>query len=252
MASGELAESFGVDTGRYERGRPDYPEASVRWLVQRVPPGGHVVDVGAGTGKLARVVHGLGYRVTAVDPDPAMLGRLRAVTPSITTTAGRGQQLPLDDGVADAILYGQAWHWVDPDRASAEAARVLRPGGTLGLIWNIRDTDQPWVAAMSAIMHGSAAELLIDGDGPVIGRPFGAADAARWPWERPMRRDDLVDMVQSRSYVITATPARRAEILAGIDRVLDEVFVDTDTVGHPYITHAFRAVASATRGGLGA
>jgi ubiquinone/menaquinone biosynthesis C-methylase UbiE len=98
-----------------------------------------VADVGAGTGKLTRVVAGLGAEVVAIDPDAAMLAELAARVPDVPTFVGTGERIPLTDASADAVVFGQAWHWVDPDAASAEVGRVLRPGGVLGLIWNVRD-----------------------------------------------------------------------------------------------------------------
>src|SRR5690606_19767892 len=145
--------SFGVVADTYDAGRPSYPAEAVAWLTARTPPIVDAVDVGAGTGKLTRGLAELGLAVTAVDPDAAMLAALRDRTPGVRTLTGTGAALPLGDATADLITYGQAWHWVDPDVASAEAARVLRPGGVLGLIWNIRDESVPWIAAMGAIMH---------------------------------------------------------------------------------------------------
>ncbi|HOQ22473.1 MAG TPA: SAM-dependent methyltransferase, partial [Microbacterium sp.] len=140
-------------------------------------------------------------------------------------------------------VLGQAWHWVDPVAGSAEIGRVLKPGGVLGLVWNIRDESVPWVARLTEIMKGSNAEQLMADGGPEVAAPFGALTARTWQWERPMTRAALSAMVHSRSYVITAEPAERERIDREIAELFDEIGAVGDaTVPLPYVTHAFRAV----------
>ena len=145
----EMSLSFGAAAGAYESGRPDYPREAVDWML--APVRAHdralrVADVGAGTGKLTRTIVEAGAEVVAIDPDPGMLAALREHVHGVPTFVGTGERMPLPDASLDAVLLGQAWHWVDPVAASAEAARVLRAGGVLGLVWNIRDESDPWVA----------------------------------------------------------------------------------------------------------
>lgn len=237
----EMATSFGAATGAYEAGRPSYPTDAVAWLLE--PGVVDVVDVGAGTGKLTRALVGHGRRVTAVDPDPAMLEVLAAALPEVVTCVGTGESLPLDDASADLVTLGQAWHWVDPVAGSAEIGRVLRPGGTLGLAWNTRDESVPWVAAMSAIMHHSAAEQMIRTDAVTVAPPFGPLEERTWTWTRPVTRAVLVDLVASRSYVITADDSTRARIDAELGELFDGLpeLADGGTIDLPYTTHIFRA-----------
>jgi len=241
----ELSTSFGAQAGAYESGRPDYPPAAVAWLLEPVAGNGppDVVDVGAGTGKLARVAVAIGAHVTAVDPDDAMLEALRSAVPGVPTHVGTAENLPLDDASRDAVILGQAWHWVDPVVGSREIARVLRPGGVLGLIWNIRDERTPWVRRLTEIMRASRAETaLADGD-PTVGEPFGPLAQRQWSWVRRMTRTRLLDMARSRSYVITAPDAERTRIERGLQDLLDEVGAVGDaTVELPYLTRAYRAL----------
>src|SRR4051812_899072 len=167
----EMSTSFGSEAGTYEAGRPGYPTEPVVWMLEPVRDEGRalrVADVGAGTGKLTRVVSELGAEVVAIDPDPAMLAELRTHVHGVPTFAGSAERMPLPDASVDALLFGQAWHWVDVPAASAEAGRVLRSGGVLGLVWNIRDESVPWVRRLTEIMHGShAEEMMAGGDPPV-------------------------------------------------------------------------------------
>src|ERR1043165_5770580 len=120
------ATSFGPVAAVYERGRPPYPSAALDWLL---PAGtSHVVDVGAGTGKLTRQIRDRGLQVTAVEPSDGMRAELRRVLPDVPVLAGTAEALPLPGDSADAVLCAQAWHWVDPALAVPECARVLKPG----------------------------------------------------------------------------------------------------------------------------
>lgn len=238
----ERATSFGSETGSYEKGRPEYPAEAVRWMLEVVPEGAAIVDIGAGTGKLTRAVRALGTVVTAVDPDPQMLAVLREKTPGVETVAGTAEALPLADASADAAVLGQAWHWVDPVAASAEIGRVVRPGGVLGLIWNVRDERTDWVRRLSAIMHGSPAEEMVASNAVRVAAPFGPLEERRWEWSREMTRAELHAMASSRSYLITASDEERARVARGMDELFDGLgLADGGTLTMPYVTAAYRA-----------
>ena len=182
----DMSTSFGRAAATYEAGRPEYPAEAVEWMLEPVASRKplQVADVGAGTGKLTRAVLALGADVVAIDPDTAMLEQLRVGLPEVRTVEGTAERLPLPDASVDAVVLGQAWHWVDPDAGSAEVGRVLRPGGVLGLVWNIRDEREPWVARLTEIMHGSNAEQLIAGGGPWVAAPFARLERREWTWSR--------------------------------------------------------------------
>lgn len=246
--SADRATSFGAEASNYEAGRPEYPFDAVAWMLERMPADSRrIADVGAGTGKLTRVlVHAPGAEVVAVDPDPAMLAALRQSVPGVPTFQGSAERMPLPDESIDAAVLGQAWHWVEPIAASAELGRVVRGGGVLGLIWNIRDERAEWVRRLTEIMHSSPAENMVNGpesDGPRIAEPFSQIETQRWEWNRPMTRTQLHQMALSRSYLITAPADERAEITQQMDALFDELGLDEDsTIDLPYVTHAFRAV----------
>lgn len=154
---GDQASSFGSAAQTYDRVRPGYPAGVVRWALGETPR--RVVDLGAGTGKLTRVLLAAGHDVVAVEPDPQMRAQLQAVSPEVRALAGTGEDLPLPDGSVDAVTVAQTWHWLDHDRASSELARVLRPGGRAVLLWNLRHDDDPLARAVSAAVTAHAPEL---------------------------------------------------------------------------------------------
>src|SRR3546814_3890635 len=119
----EIATSFGAAADTYEAGRPSYPAEAVAWMLQPVREAGRalrVADVGAGTGKLTRVIVESGAEAIAIDPDLGMLERLRANVVGVPTFVGRAESLPLTDAALDAVLLGQAWPGVDVPAASSE------------------------------------------------------------------------------------------------------------------------------------
>jgi SAM-dependent methyltransferase len=236
------ATSFGAQARAYEASRPEYPFEAVACMLERLPVGARrIVDVGAGTGKLTRaLVAAPDAEVVAVDPDPEMLATLSVSVPGVPTFVGRAERLPLPDRSVDAVVLGQAWHWVDPAEASRDIGRVLRPDGVLGLVWNLRDERVDWVKALSAIMHRSAAEEMLAAGDPVVASPFGPLETESWEWSRAVTREELHELASSRSAVITASADERARIRRDMDRLFDDLGLADGALELPYVTRAFR------------
>jgi SAM-dependent methyltransferase len=227
--------SFGPAAHRYERGRPPYPDDALDWLLPAGTP--RVLDLGAGTGKLTRQIHARGLPVTAVDPSDGMLAELRRILPGVPSHLGTAEEIPLPDGSVDAVLVAQAWHWVDPERAPAEIARVLSPAGRLGLIWNLRDERTDWVRRLGQIIGSADHDFA-----PRIGAPFGPTETRSFPWTHRIERDELLDLVASRSQVILMRSDERAAVLAQVRQLL---VTHPDLVGRsefelPYVTLCVR------------
>src|SRR5436305_1567703 len=174
--------SFGVAADLYDEMRPTYPPDAVRWAVGERPC--RVVDLGAGTGILTRVLRALGHDVVPVEPDPAMRDRLDRATPGLSALAGDAEGIPLPDGSVDAVLAGQAYHWFDPEPAHREIARVLAPGGVFAPLWNVRDESVPWLARLTEITGGDPGGHagLADLD---FGPQFGAVERGTFRHEVP-------------------------------------------------------------------
>lgn len=197
---------------------------AVRWCAApfgRDIAGLRVLDLGAGTGKLTAQLTGLGARVTAVDPDEAMLGELRRTLPSVRALHGPAEAIPLPDGSVDAVLCGQSLHWFDLPRALPEIARVLVPGGTLGALWNSDDDRVEWVAGLQEAAEGAAAPSLsrrrdeADGFAPdqFDVALFGPTERAEFPNPQLLTADALVELAGTHSKMLIKEPADRARLL---------------------------------------
>ncbi|WP_432482190.1 class I SAM-dependent methyltransferase [Kineococcus esterisolvens] len=232
------ARSFGAAAAVYERARPGYPAGALDWVL---PPGARrVLDLGAGTGKLTRLLVARGLEVVAVEPTPGMREQFAAVLPDVEVLDGTAEDVPLPDGSVDAVVMAQAWHWVDPERAAPEVARVLRPGGWLGLLWNVRDPSVDWVAQLDRTLPGAGEEQL-GSLAPRVGPPFGPVERYDVRWSQPMTLEGLLELTLSRSWVITLDEEGRREVLDDVRAQAEARLTGAGTLEMPYVTRCSRA-----------
>ena len=152
----ELVAGFAEGAAAYERGRPGYPPAVVERVVAElgVVAGGRVLDLGAGTGKLARPLLAAGLDVVAIEPLASMRAVLADVVGASRALDGRAEALPLADASLDGAVCAEAFHWFDGARAAAELHRVLRPDGALVVMWLLAaDGESPWGAEVRALLE---------------------------------------------------------------------------------------------------
>jgi SAM-dependent methyltransferase len=234
-----VAEAFGSDAERYDRTRPRYPEALIDRIIAE-SPGRDVLDVGCGTGIVARQFQAAGCRVLGVDPDARMIefARQRGLEAEVATfeeweAAGRE---------FDAVVAGMTWHWVDPVAGAARAADVLRPGGRLALFWNafepppglgeafaavhrrvlppgspLGQGGAPGLDRYAAAMCGRAEDGLQQAGG------FGGTQRWRFDWDRSYTRDEWLELVPTFGGIGGWLPPETLrELLSGIGAVIDE------------------------------
>jgi SAM-dependent methyltransferase len=225
----------------YERARPEYPPEAVAWLVDRLElrPGRVVVDVAAGTGKLTRLLVPTGARVVGVEPLAEMRSVLRRAVPEAEALEGTAEALPLPDACADALTVAAAFHWFRHDEALAEFTRVLRPGGRLAIVYNLRDPESELQQELSrmierhadvelARLRGIDTRAILEESGL-----FGPAEHAEFRHEQRFDPDGLVERVSSISYVALLEGHEREELLAQV-RELGERQVAP--FAFPYVT----------------
>lgn len=237
------ARSFDASADSYERARPGYPAEAIEWLVPRPC---RVLDLGAGTGKLTRQLVAAGHTVIAVEPLPGMRSQLAARVPAAELLPGSAEDIPLPERDVDAVVVGQAWHWFDQATAAAEIARVLRPGGVLGLLWNFADERVEWVHRLWTMMHEASGEgpfegMRGEGKPPALGAEFEPAHMQLFSHEHQIDEPTLLDLVQSRSYVIRLPADRRAQLLDEVRQLVREN-LPTGSFALPYRTRVWRAV----------
>ena len=139
----------------YDRGRPEYSAEVDSWLSGDL--GLHenqtALDLGAGTGKFTKRLLATGAHVCAIDPVPAMLERLKRQHVDLDVRTGSAEAIPFGDAAFDVVVCAQSFHWFAAEDAIVEIRRILKPGGRLGLIWNVRDERLAWVAALTRIIE---------------------------------------------------------------------------------------------------
>jgi SAM-dependent methyltransferase len=236
------ARSFGTLAEEYDRWRPDYPDAAVRWLVP--PEASQVADVGAGTGKLTGALLRRGVHVVAVEPDPEMLAVLARRYPAAEARLAGADALPLPDRSVDAVLVAQAWHWFPHEQAAAEVRRVLRPGGWLGLVWNQPWPGNPWqteVERLNARARGQ--ELEVQDELPDVIEVEGLAsdelEAVLFPWDEHLRPADLRARMATYSHIALLADAEREELLDEISAVADREAARLGTPTVPFRQAAY-------------
>jgi SAM-dependent methyltransferase len=234
--------SFGEEAAAYERGRPSYPPEAIDWLL---PNGARdVLDLGAGTGKLTVRLVERGLDVIAVDPIPDMLEVLRNSLPDTPALLGTAEEIPLPDDSVDSVVVAQAWHWFDPERAIKEVARILRPGGRVGLVWNVRDERLGWVKELGRIIgHEDDPAERRD---VTLPPPFADVERHEFEWTSYLTPQALIDLVASRSYCITSPAEVKSRTLAQVRDLLSThpALAHATGLALPYVTVCVRATLS--------
>lgn len=235
----------------YVRGRPDYPPQVADWLTGTLGLNADksVVDLGAGTGKFTGRLVATGAQVIAVEPVPQMLEKLSAAWPDVLAVSGTATDLPLPDASVDVVICAQAFHWFASGEALTEIARVLKPGGKLGLVWNLRDTRVSWVPGLDAIVNA------LEGDTPRFytgawrrafpHAAFGPLQEQQFSHGHTGSPEDVIfNRVRSTSFVSALPAAERAKVDEQMRALIDAEpeLRGKDVVTVPYVTAAFVAV----------
>ena len=213
------AASFDELGERYHLVRPGYPDDAVDWML---PPGARdVLDLGAGTGRLTDSLVARGLSVVAVDPSERLLAVLSGRHPGVRTIVGTAERLELPDASLDAVVVGQAWHWMDVEVASTEAARVLRPGGTLAMVWNQRVPAPGWQTEFDAIQDAARGVDLADERDAAARPPFTDRAELHLTWSRDVQAEDFLQIYTTHSPFLVADADVQADRLRRWRALLD-------------------------------
>ncbi|AVE03469.1 SAM-dependent methyltransferase [Pseudomonas palleroniana] len=241
-------QGFSTQAATYVQGRPDYPRQLIGWLGEAlgVEPQSTVIDLGAGTGKFTRLLSTLTPALIAVEPIAAMAAQLVRSLPDVRLVEGTAESIPLGDATADAVVCAQAFHWFATQAALAQIHRVLKPGGRLGLVWNVRDESVDWVAAISAII------TPYEGDTPrfhtgrwreaFTGKYFSAPELTCFPYQHVGSPQEVImDRFLSVSFIAALPDAEKAKVRAQLQALIDThpALQGRDSVAFPYQTQAY-------------
>jgi SAM-dependent methyltransferase len=239
---------FGHAADTYVRGRPDFPPAALAWLRNALGLGlgKSVIDLGAGTGKFTRLLVETGATVTAVEPVDAMRSRLARDLPSVKTLPGRAQEIPATNASIDAVVCAQAFHWFALAESLAEIRRVLKPGGVLGLIWNIRDESIDWVRKLTDIMtpYESDAPRYYKGEWRRVFPAPGFGELHEQSFRHVhvgSPEQVIVDRVASVSFIAALDESTRGQVLERVRGLIAATpsLKDSSSVTVPYVTRAY-------------
>lgn len=231
--------SFGGVAEVYDRARPSYPVDAAAWLVGS--SSSRVVELGAGTGKLTQLLLDAGHQVIATDPDPGMLAYLRRRAPGARVVAAIAEHIPVPSRTVDVVVCAQSFHWFDHDVALPEIARILRPGGVLALVWNTRDEGIPWVRKLGKIIDSQENRTGLDAPA-AASEHFGFVESHDFRFWQALRRDELFDLVRSRSNVAVMSEDERAAVLERVGALYDDYGRGPDGMQLPYVTKCYRTV----------
>ncbi|KIH84009.1 class I SAM-dependent methyltransferase [Pseudomonas batumici] len=242
---------FSAEAKTYAHGRPDYPAELLPWLRDTlgIVPGGQVIDLGAGTGKFTRLLAETGATVTAIEPVDAMRAELVARLPMVRALSGTADDIPLESQVCDALLCAQAFHWFAHEAALAEMHRVLKPGGRLGLVWNVRDESVDWVAAITRIITPYEGDTPRFHTGawrqPFNGRYFSAPELSRFEYTHVgTPQEVIIDRFLSVSFIAALPATEKAVVTEQLQALIQThpALRDRPTIDFPYRTEAYRCI----------
>ncbi len=266
----ERASSFGAVAENYDSFRPGPAISALRWVLQdrHVPA---ALDLGAGTGACTRLLLAHADQVSAVEPDERMRHVLRAEVPTASVLTGKGESIPLPDASVDAVFASSSWHWMDPEQTLTEVARVLRPGGTLGVLWSGPDPQGPFMLQARALLEsqsfetesavsepssgssdGSLADVVLadaDRQSPTLTIPddrnhaFDQPAFGEFNQDLALTADQLIGLMGTLSLFILMPEERRQRIFSEARRLLREALgIEGEvTVEVAFKTEAWRA-----------
>lgn len=211
---------FVGEGGAYDSVRPAYPDEAVAALIEaaqrarsdNMPGRGgplRAADIGAGTGKMSELLVRGGLLVDAVEPSEAMRAQASSIE-GVTWHGSVAEETGLPNGVYDIVVFAQSWHWMDPERAGLEAARILRPGGALAIVWNQMAVSIPWVHRLTRIMR--SGDVHRPDNPPTPGGGFAPMTLTQIAWEDRMTPEQILTLGTTRSSYIRSSEAGRARM----------------------------------------
>lgn len=248
MVHSAAQQGYSSEAEAYARGRPEYPMQIMGWLSSEVGIDGtkHVVDLGAGTGKFTSLLTRLTSHIIAIEPVAAMRAELHKRLSTVVSLAGTAEHIPLDTASVDVVVCAQAFHWFATEHVLAEIHRVLKPGGKLALVWNVRDTSVAWVDEISKIItpYENDAPRYYKGDWRkpfATGKYFGPLQQTIFRHSHVgSPQEVIIDRFLSVSFIAALAESEKMEVKERLQYLIQTCPVlGGDEIAFPYATEAY-------------
>jgi len=178
----------------------------------------------------------LGALITAVEPVEGMRQKFSAILPNVPIQAGTAEAIPLPDQSQDVVTVAVAFHWFDGEKALAEIHRVLKPGGRVGLLWNVRDESYGW-------MRRAMEKVEVYGEGTPRYRTmewrkafdrtalFTALEKKEFPFFQEGGTEAMLNRIRSISFVAALSASEQERLLAEVRALLAQ---EPELQANPY------------------
>ena len=245
----EAAEKgFQVAAEAYERGRPEYPQEAIDFLIRTlgISSGTTVVDLGAGTGKFTRLLVPSGARIMAIEPVEGMISKFISLLSRIEILPGTAETIPLSSSSVDVVTVAQAFHWFQAESALREIHRVLKPRGKLGLVWNVRNESVEWVARITDIIdpfQGNTPRYKTSQWRQAFEKTdlFTPLSKSVFKHIHQCEYEDVINRVASISFIAALSSTEKQKVLNEVREFLEHHWMTKgkEKIGFPYRTDVF-------------
>lgn len=226
------SQGFQNEADNYAKARPSYPKEAICFLKTLLPTPSSVLDLGAGTGIMTKLLVEEGYTVTAVDPVDAMREKLSESLPNVTCLKGTAWSIPVESQSQDAVMLAQCFHWFDDIESLKEIHRVLKPGGLVVLIWNMESKERSeWVAKLRALYEqfdGAAPQYRKGHWKKVFASPEAMAmydnllQHKQFKFDTSAKRGEIWARILSKSYIAILDDEQKEDLRKNVEAVLED------------------------------
>jgi SAM-dependent methyltransferase len=240
----QLKWSFDANAAVYDRGRPGYPGQLFDDVValSGPPPGGRILEIGAGTGHATLPFAMRGYRIESIELGEALAERWRqnlADYPNASIRVGQFEEIEDSPATYDLAIAASSFHWINPETGYTRVAAALKPEGFLALWWNrpVRQPGDDRYAELAEPIFRRIAPELVDKElnlpaAETVPVPAGARIAEsglfgpvierRYAWSRTFDSREFIDWLGSYSRYATMDAKVRGGLFDELRTMIDE------------------------------